>query len=429
MSTLFPSRRPIAARAVVGLLVVGLASAACSSSPAASPSAGAPSASVAASTAASPSAGAPSSAPSASVAASTAALPAEVTIGATMDLTGPGAVYGAMMSHGMQVAVDEINAAGGVKGAVKLHLVVSDDVGQAGLAVTQMRDLVSKNGAIAIASMYSAPPLAQQSVGESLKVPVLNGGGGDPTLTGHPWLFNNVLTSDQLLAAVMSYLKDNKGVSKVAMIVSTDFSADGITRFQSLSKTVFGSDFTSFQTIDPTNVTDLTPQFQAILATNPDAIVVELSGAALEVAFKDLARLGWKGPIIGDVTTLSSPEATTGPLAAQNYIGTTSFAGVPAALVTEWKTKYPDQTPDYYGANYYNVIKFVAEAMAHGIDQGWGVSGDSLQKALDAGLTFSTGCCGDFHFNSAHGAGSNVEIDTIANGKPTKIGELMAPQT
>jgi branched-chain amino acid transport system substrate-binding protein len=422
MSTLFALRRPIAARAVVGLLVVGLASAACSSSPAASPSAGAPSSTPGTSTAA-------SSTPGTSIAAATAALPAEVTIGATMDLTGPGAVYGAMMSHGMQVAVDEINAAGGVKGAVKLNLVVSDDVGQAGLAVTQMRDLVSKNGAIAIASMYSAPPLAQQSVGESLKVAVLNAGGGDPTLTGHPWLFNNVLTSDQLLAAVMSYLKDKKSVGKVAMIVSTDFSADGITRFQSLSKTVYGSDFTSFQTIDPTNVTDLTPQFQAIIATSPDAIVVELSGAALEVAFKDLARLGWKGPIIGDVTTLSSPEATTGPLAAQNYIGTTSFAGAPASLVAEWKTKYPDQTPDYYGANYYNVIKFVAEAMAYGIDQGWGVSGESLQKALDAGQTFSNGCCGDFHYNASHGAGANVEIDTIANGKPTKIGELIAPQT
>jgi branched-chain amino acid transport system substrate-binding protein len=355
-------------------------------------------------------------------------LPAEATIGATMDLTGQGAVYGQMMSRGMQVAVDEINASGGIAGKTLLKLIVLDDQGQAGLGVSQMRDLVSKDGAIAIASMYSAPPLAQQSVGAELKVPVLNGGGDDPTLTGHPWLFNNVLTSNQTLGGVLQYLHDNKDVKNVGMIVGTNFSEAGIAVYKDMWPKIAGQPFSSFQTVDPNSLADATPQLQAIMATNPDAIVVQLDGAALETAYKNLANLGYKGLLVGGAQTFTAKEPATGPLASQIYVGTLPWGGAPDALVNAFQAKYPDTTPDYYGANYYNLAKIIKDALEYAVAQGWGISGESLQKALAAGITFTSGCCGHFQYNANNGATSNVEIDTVVDGKPNKVTEVPAPE-
>jgi branched-chain amino acid transport system substrate-binding protein len=344
-----------------------------------------------------------------------------------MDLTGQGAAYGKMMARGMQLAVDQINAAGGIGGKIKVNLVVDDDQGQAGLAVSQMRSLVSKNNALAIATMYSAPPLAQQSVGETLQIPVFNGAGDDPTLTGHEWLYNSVLTGDQVVGGVLKYLYDNKNVRKVGGLIGTSFSAEGIERFQALWKQVSGSDFTTFLSVDPDSLTDASPQLRAIMATNPDAILVELDGVALETAFKDLARLGYEGLLLSGPQIQNSKEPLTGPLAGQVFFGTTPWSGPPADLVSAWQAMYPGEEPSYYGANYFSLTMIIKQALEYAIDQGWDVSGASLKKALDADLTFTEGCCGPFKYNALHAAAANVEIDSVSNGTPSKVTEVPAP--
>src|SRR5258705_8122337 len=125
-----------------------------------------------------------------------------ITIGATLPMTGGGAAYGTSMSNGLQSAINVLNKGKTIPG-VTFQLKVTDDQAQPGLAISQMIQLVNADKAVAVVSAFTTPPLAQLKPAEQYKVAVLNGGGNDPSLLGHDWLFNNILSSTQEAKAAL----------------------------------------------------------------------------------------------------------------------------------------------------------------------------------------------------------------------------------
>ena len=113
-----------------------------------------------------------------------------IKIGMTIPMTGPGATTGQLQHQGAKIAVDEVNAAGGVLGRM-LELVEEDDQTTNPGMVLAFSRLVNRGDlAIIIASVRSTQVNA---VSEDIKksgLPVFIGG-SDPTLThmGDPWVF------------------------------------------------------------------------------------------------------------------------------------------------------------------------------------------------------------------------------------------------
>ena len=108
---------------------------------------------------------------------SVGAAPKEIVIGLSIPVTGSQAAGGQQALYGAQLAVDEVNNAGGIKmsdGYHKVKIIYEDDKGDTTLCDTTVRRLVSK-GAVAILGPYfSGQTIALDATMRELKVPLVN---------------------------------------------------------------------------------------------------------------------------------------------------------------------------------------------------------------------------------------------------------------
>src|SRR3979411_1422730 len=90
--------------------------------------------------------------------------PTEIVIGTHQDLSGPIKVWGVPVSNGMKMAVEEINAAGGINGR-KLKMILEDNGYDPKKAVLASQKMVERDKVFAmIGGMGSAPTLAAQDI-------------------------------------------------------------------------------------------------------------------------------------------------------------------------------------------------------------------------------------------------------------------------
>src|SRR5471030_2047684 len=96
-----------------------------------------------------------------------------LTIGAVLSLTGGGNVYGPQQAKAAELAVAQINAAGGI-GGVPVRLVILDDKSDPSAGKAAMRQLIQKDDAIAILGpTLSLVAVAADPIADSLKTPVV----------------------------------------------------------------------------------------------------------------------------------------------------------------------------------------------------------------------------------------------------------------
>lgn len=117
-----------------------------------------------------------------------------IRIGAMLPLSGPAAIEGAQVRRGIEFAVAEANAKGGVFGR-KLELVLEDDEGNSTKGVTAVRKMIERDKVPFIVGTYAtAVVLAASKVAREYKVPMISGGstaaaGTDSNTPGDPWFF------------------------------------------------------------------------------------------------------------------------------------------------------------------------------------------------------------------------------------------------
>lgn len=158
----------------------------------------------------------------------TAATPDEPTstepirIGALTSLTGNFTPWGVQVRDGMQLAVDEINAAGGVDGRM-LELVVTDDQSNAEEAVTGFERMVEQDGVVAIGGAISSDVgLNTALVAEELQVPLfLVKAGSEAILTQDSrYTFRTCLPAAPMVAGPIAQYAESEGFTKVGAIIA-----------------------------------------------------------------------------------------------------------------------------------------------------------------------------------------------------------------
>src|SRR5712691_12537749 len=89
-------------------------------------------------------------------------------------LSGGSALSGEAIKRGLTVAIDEINAKGGVLGGRKLELVIRDEEGNPSKGVTAARELVEREKVVAVfGGLHTTVALAQVPVWHELKTPYM----------------------------------------------------------------------------------------------------------------------------------------------------------------------------------------------------------------------------------------------------------------
>ena len=158
-----------------------------------------------------------------------------IKIGLIQPLTGSVAYNGNTDVNGSKLALDEINAKGGVLGK-KLELIIEDGQCKPANSVNAAEKLIQRDKVVALSGAFcSSSTLAVMPVAANYKLPLITGVSSSAELTekGNPWFFRATETDALLAKAFSKILFDQLKLRKVAYIgVNDDFGRGGVAEFE-----------------------------------------------------------------------------------------------------------------------------------------------------------------------------------------------------
>lgn len=285
------------------------------------------------------------------------------------ELSGSGATVGTNWKNGIDLAVDEINAAGGVLGH-KLVVTHMDTQSDPGVARAQAQKALDDEPYVLLGPGYSGSVKVTAALAEQAEIPEIMGGeAADLTTHGNGYLFRTSFGQQSTMPKVAHYLVDNLHAKKIAILwVNNDFGKGGrdtITK----ALTDLGAQIVQDVSSEAGQV-DFTADVGKIKAAGADAVFVYLNEEECARALKELKRQGVTVPLVGETTLVGqrvielAGDAANGAL---GHVGLTTDAPVDgikafrAAFVKRF-----NYVPDHNGIKGYlavQLVKAVTEKM------------------------------------------------------------------
>lgn len=241
-------------------------------------------------------------------------------LGAVLSLSGPVAANGVPTKDGIQVAVEEINGAGGIDGH-SIEVLFEDDQSKPDQAVILANKLTTQSRVLMLlGASFGSTTNAIATVAEKQKVPQLS-----PTawtkedLRALPYTFyflaDFVSVVDRMLDLITRELKGKR----VGLLrLSREYGQIGSEAFHKL-KGKYGVEIVREERGNDPD-TDFTPQLTNIRAAKPDVLVSWFANPAGAISIKNARQLGLTVPIIGPVSMANRPTITVGGPAAEGVI-------------------------------------------------------------------------------------------------------------
>src|SRR5919109_2640367 len=295
----------------------------------------------------------------------------EVVVGFMVPLTKKAASYGVQSRAATEVAVEEINAAGGVGGR-KLTMITKDTEGDNALAIQLARQLIDKDQVIAIhGPQWSAEAEAVFPICERSKVLCFSPTSTKPGVSApYPWAFRNTVDENVLVPETVAWVKQSYPWVRTAAIL-TDIK-DAYSK--SLGKDVFPTHLRKagieiVQDVDHvTGDTDFSAHVTKIKAKSPDIIAVggtwvETANMMKEAQKQDL-RVLW----VGGVGMGNARIVENAGLASEGAVHNATYdkdatTEMNQSYVKRLLEKVPNETPHWPAANCYDAMKMLAYAI------------------------------------------------------------------
>ena len=331
---------------------------------------------------------------------------ASIKIGFVGPLTGDLANMGANAQAATAIAVDEINAAGGVLGK-KLEVVYEDDVCTGAGGANAVSKLLNTDKVSAVlGSVCSGATLGEAPITETAKVPQLAYCATSPLITkSGDYIFRDV-PSDLFQAKYAADYLIKTGKKNVAVLTIKNDWGDGLHQAFTDSFTKAGGTIVLSDSFDP-DAKDFKTLLTEIKAKNPDAIYFASYPDTTITALKQAHELGMKTQFFGsdawDDTRIWSELGSLGDGAMYTVVGTHSSDDFKA------KMKAKLGTDDLvYCSNYaYDGVKILAAAM----NRAHSSAGIAVKDAL-------------YKTNYTGGVGS-TELSFDENGDPTSAAYII----
>jgi branched-chain amino acid transport system substrate-binding protein len=343
-------------------------------------------------------------------------------IGGIFAMTGAGAWYGKVMSAGALLAIDEINAEGGVYG-IKMKLVVEDhESGKGAAAVSGFNKLVNIDRVPFSFTSYSTPTLSIVPIAKEKNVLLLNGGGVSPRLVNQPYLFNNRMLAMHQGGGVIARAKALCH-KRMAAIYWNDDAGIGTHKYVVPRWEAMGGEVVASES-HPVGATDYKPYLSKVIAAKPDFLALWQWGKDWGITVKQAREMGFDKLIIGveyspDAHKIAG-EAAEGYEAVYDAFITEGGDPWTQRFIKSYRDKY-DTDPDKYAANYYEgtyiLRKLIESARAEGGDY-W--RGDRLMAQLVKIKSFPSIYGGKVVFNPEdHTCTKPTALFKIVNGERT----------
>ena len=312
-----------------------------------------------------------------------------IKIAGLYELSGPGATAGTNFKNGVELAVKEINAAGGILGK-KINHSIADTQTNPGVAKGLATKAIDDNAFAVFGPVFSGSIMVSMAETRRAQVPNFTGGEAAAiTKQGNPYIFRTSFTQDTAMPKVARYIASNLKAKNVAvMFVNNDFGKggrDAITKALEAN----GSKVVADISTDQAQVDFSAPVLKAKQA-NPDALFVYLNEEESARALRELRKQGWSKPIVGETTLTGQKvidlagEAANGAVA---HVGLTVDA--PNPLMLKFKANF---YRDYKYISDHNGIKGYTGVylLKHAIEKAGKLDREAVTKVLH-GMTVSAG--------------------------------------
>ena len=219
-----------------------------------------------------------------------------IRIGGLFAVTGPASFLGEPERNTAQMVVDEINAAGGVKGR-KLELIAYDTQGDATKAVQAANRLIKEDKVSAIIGpSTTGDTMAVIPVVEKARIPMISCAAGSKiTEPVKKWVFKTAQNDGLAVAKIYENLKRRK-IAKVAILtVSDGFGSSGREQLKAQAA-AYGIQIVSDDTYGPKD-TDMTAQLTKIKGSGAQAVVCWGTNPGPAVIARNAKQLGLKLPL------------------------------------------------------------------------------------------------------------------------------------
>jgi branched-chain amino acid transport system substrate-binding protein len=158
--------------------------------------------------------------------------PNEIKVGAFLSLSGADSTFGTDTREGIELAVQETNAGGGVKGK-RIRVIYEDDKSTTYEAVQKVRQLIDRNKVVAVlGEVASSRSLAGGLIANTSHVPMVTPSSTAVEVTKkRSWVFRTCFTDDQQGAVAARFIKDDMKKTRVGLFFAAqDSYSSGLAR-------------------------------------------------------------------------------------------------------------------------------------------------------------------------------------------------------
>jgi branched-chain amino acid transport system substrate-binding protein len=283
------------------------------------------------------------------------------------EISGSIAVSGGNFRDGIVMAVEEVNAAGGIL-KDKIALSMLDTQTNPSVARSQMQKAIDGDPYVVLGPIFSGNVKATMPLLQQAQIPHFIGGeAAELTALGDPYLFRTSFGQQIGMPKIANYIRDELKAKTVALIwVNNDFGKggrDGLIKELAARNIRLVADVST-----ESGQVDFAADVVKLKAANADAVFVYSNEEECARIMREARKQGLKGPFVGDTTLLSQKTIELAGDAAngvQGHVGLTADA--PIKAVEEFKAKFQKRfnyIPDHNGIKGYTAvyaIRYVTE--------------------------------------------------------------------
>jgi branched-chain amino acid transport system substrate-binding protein len=286
---------------------------------------------------------------------------------AILELSGAGAVSGTNFRDGMLLAIDEINAKGGILGR-RINTQLLDSQSDAGISRAQVQRVLDNKPYVVLGPVFSGSVLVAMLLTQQAEIPQIVGGEAAAiTQRNNPYVFRTSFGQQFSMPKIANYIRDGIKAKTVAVLwVNNDFGKGGRDNFikeMSARNIKVVADIST-----ESGQADFSADVVKIKAANADAIFVYTNEEESARFLRETRKQGVRTPLIGETTLLGQKvielagEAANG---VRGHVGLTVDAPMPAVqeFAERFKKRF-NYVCDHNGIKGYTavyIIKHVTE--------------------------------------------------------------------
>ena len=310
---------------------------------------------------------------------------AEIKIGAVSPLTGEAATFGQSTKNGMELAVGEWNAAGGVLGK-QIKLIVEDDKADPAEGASVFSKLIEQDKVVAIVGgITSRVALAGAPIAQAAKIPMVT-----PTATNEKvtqigdYIYRSCFIDPFQGTVAAKFAMEGLSLKSVGVIfdLGNDYSK-GLAETFTASLQALGGQVAASEGY-PSGATDFKAQLTKIVQSKPDSLYIPAYYNDVGLIAKQARELGFKGVLIGSDGWDSSELVSIGGTAVEGGFFTNHYSKDDTrpevqAIVQKYSAKF-GAAPDALAVLAYDGMNIMLDA----IKRAGKTSGEAIRDALKA---------------------------------------------